>query len=107
MKRSAAWSSSPVVTPGRTLPASRLIVRTRMAPAAAIRSISSGLFLMIIEGGVSVVRSHRGYPPRGPFGGRRSDVFLEPQGGDHRADVVVHVGGAAGAVDALHQALLV
>ena len=49
MNRSAAWSSSWVVTPGRILPASRFIVRTRIAPAAAIRSICSGLFLMIIQ----------------------------------------------------------
>src|SRR5688500_18197431 len=48
MKRSAARSSSPVVTPGRTLPASRSIVRTRMSPARAILSISAGLFLMIM-----------------------------------------------------------
>src|SRR5437588_10366942 len=84
MNFSAAWSSSRVVTPGRTFPAMRFIVLTRMAPAAAIRSISSGVFLMI-----------------------KSHVFLEPQGGDHRPDVVVHLGGVAGAVDPAQDALLV
>src|SRR5690349_12009320 len=49
MNFSAARSSSPVVTPGRTLPASRSIVLTRRAPAAAILSISAGDFLMIIS----------------------------------------------------------
>ena len=48
MNFSAALSNSPVVTPGRTLAASRSIVRTRMSPARAIFSISAGVFLTII-----------------------------------------------------------
>ncbi len=47
MKRSAATSSSSVLTPGRTLPSTSLSVCTRIAPAAAIFSISAGVFLMI------------------------------------------------------------
>src|SRR5437588_3578739 len=84
MNFSAAWSRSPVVTPGRIFPASRFIVLTRMVPATAIRSISSGVFLMI-----------------------NSDVFLEAKGGDDRADVVVNLGGRTGSVDPPQQAVLV
>ena len=53
MNCSAACVELAVVTPGRILPASRFIVRTRMAPAAAIRSISSGVFLMITRQRIS------------------------------------------------------
>src|SRR5436305_8839903 len=86
MKRSAARSSSAVLTPGLTLPARRFIVRTRIAPAAAIRSISSGLFLMIIG---------------------LLHVLLEPQRRDHRPNVIVYLGWIASPVDAAHQPLLV
>src|SRR4051794_16113291 len=75
MNFSAAPSSSAVVMPGRILPASRSIVRTRMAPAAAIFSISAGDFLMIIA--VPMVR--------------RSQPLFEPQRRERRADVVVHL----------------
>src|SRR5690242_7567112 len=85
MNFSAAWSSSWVLTPGRTFPASRLIVLTRMSPAAAIRSISSGLFLMII-----------GAPPI-------SYVLFEAKRRDHRSDVIVDLSRIAGSVDALEQ----
>src|SRR5581483_8296566 len=84
MNFSAAWSSSAVVTPGRIFPASRLMVLTRIAPAAAMRSISCGVFLMIT-----------------------SDVLFEAKRGDHRADVIVHVGRRPGSVDAAHQSLVV
>src|SRR5215218_8319217 len=67
MNFSAAASSSPVVTPGRILPASRSIVLTRIAPAAAILSISAGDFLMIMA----------------------SETFFEAQSGEGRADVVM------------------
>src|SRR5450759_3776116 len=50
IKRSAAASSSSVLTPGRILPATRSSVAAWIAPAAAIFSISSGDFLMIIPG---------------------------------------------------------
>src|SRR5579875_3813300 len=92
MNFSAAWSSSPVLTPGRILPASRFIVLTRMSPAAAIRSISSGLFLMITACSETV---------------GRLDVILQPQGRDHGSDVVVHLGLLARPVDAAHQPPLV
>src|SRR3954447_14523223 len=85
MKRSAAWSSWSVVTPGRTLPASRSMVRTRMSPARAILSISAGVFLMIIGG---------------------SESLFEPQRREGGPDVVVDLGGAARAVEAPQQALL-
>src|SRR5690349_6227020 len=85
MNFSAARSSSSVVTPGRILPASRSMVRTSTSPAAAMRSISSGLFLMII----------------------RLHVLLEPQGGDHRPDVVVDIGLIPRPVDPAQQPLVV
>src|SRR3954467_10951690 len=85
MKRSAVWSSSIVVTPGRTLPASRSIVRTRISPARAILSISAGVFLMIIGG---------------------SESLFEPQRREGGPDVVVDLGGAARPVEAPQQALL-
>src|SRR4051812_35183345 len=91
MKVSAALSSSPVVIPGRTFPSSSLSVRTRMSPAAAILSISSGDFLMINCG-----RS-----------GESLDLFLEAQRRQRRADVIVHLGGRAGAVEALEDPALV
>src|SRR6476469_4180089 len=87
MNFSAASSSSRVVMPGRTFPASRFRVLTRTAPAAAIRSISSGLFLMITRPSLEVV--------------------LEPQSRDHRTDVIVDLGRVARAVDPPHHALLV
>src|SRR3954454_10197308 len=84
MKRSAAWSSSSVVTPGRTLPASRSMVRTRMSPAGAMLSISAGVFLMIMG----------------------SEPFFEPERREGGPDVVVDLGRAARAVEAPEQALL-
>src|ERR1700685_1266399 len=88
MNFSAAWSSSRVDTPERILPASRFIVLTRIAPDAAICSISAGLFFRII-------------------GPRSSYVVFEPQRCDHRTDVVMNLRRAAGTVDPPHQALLV
>src|SRR3954467_13653375 len=84
MKRSAVWSSSIVVTPGRTLPASRSIVRTRISPARAILSISAGVFLMIIAG---------------------SESFFEPQRREGGPDVVVDLSRAPRAVEAPQQCL--
>src|SRR3954469_9030591 len=89
MNFSAASSSSPVVTPGRTLPSSSLRVRTRMSPAAAILSISSGVLRMIMW-------------RVGPL-----DLFLEPQCGEGGPDVVVHLRRRAAAVEALQDAALV
>src|ERR687895_211666 len=85
MNFSAAWSSSSVVTPGRTLPASRSIVRTRMSPARAILSISAGVFLTIIG----------------------SEALFEAQRRERGADVVVDLGRGPRAVEAPQQALLI
>src|SRR4051795_13372923 len=90
MNRSAAASSSPVVTPGRTLPASRSIVRTRISPARAILSISAGDFLTIIA----------------PSRLDALQAFFEAQRGQRRADVVVHLDLVARAVEAAEQAAL-
>src|SRR5947209_17344506 len=87
MNFSAARSRSAVVVPGRILPATRFIVLTRIAPAAAIRSISSGVFLMIT------------WAPL--------DIFLETKRRNHRPDVVVNFGRLTRAVDPPHQSLLV
>src|SRR5205823_2909515 len=76
----------PADTPPPLLPASRSIVRTRIVPAAAIRSISADVFLMIIG---------------------RSDVVFQTKCGDHRPDVIVNLVGAARSVDPPHQSLLV
>src|SRR4051812_5676780 len=87
MKRSAAASSSAVVTPGRTLPSRSRSVRTRMSPAAAILATSSGVLRMIT--------------------GAPSDLFLEPEGGEGGADVVVHLGRRARPVEPLQEPTLV
>src|SRR3954447_18717396 len=84
MNFSAAASRSSVLTPGRTLPASRSMVRTRISPARAILSISAGVFLMIMG----------------------SETLFEPQRREGGPDVVVDLGGAARAVEAPQQALL-
>src|SRR3954469_17725174 len=86
MNFSAAASRSSVLTPGRTLPASRSMVRTRISPARAILSISAEVFLMIIGGA--------------------SEPLFEPQRREGGPDVVVDLGGAARAVEAPQQALL-
>src|SRR5579875_2083494 len=99
MNRSAARSSSAVLTPGRIFAASRFIARARICPAAAIRSISWGLFLMITAR-PSPRRSQELRP-------RRSHVLLEAQRRDHRTDMVMHLAGAARAVDPAQQPALV
>src|ERR671933_901246 len=98
MNRSAASSSSAVVTPSRTLDSRRRSVWTRITPAAAMRSISCGVFLMITarRGGVS-----RRCPPA------RSQLVLEAERRDRRPDVVVHLGGRARAVEAAQEIALV
>src|SRR3954451_13400422 len=87
MNFSAAASSSPVVTPGRTLPSSRCRVRTRMSPAAAIFSISSGVLRMIIATGRSDL-----------------DLLFEPERRQRGPDVVVDLGRRPYAVEALEDA---
>src|SRR3954454_17793732 len=82
MNFSAAPSSSAVVTPGRILPASRSMVLTRIAPAAAILSISAGDFLTIMT---------------------TSETFFEAQRRERRSDVVVHLDLVAGAVEPAQQ----
>src|SRR4051794_25201903 len=71
MNASAAASSSAVLTPGRIFPCTRLSVLTRMLPAAAILSISSGVFLRITGG-----------PSRGLF---------QSQSGERTPDVLAHL----------------
>src|SRR5918912_2235049 len=87
MKRSAARSRSAVVTPGRILPARRAIVFTRMAPAAAIFSISAGVFLTIMT--------------------KRLQALFEAQRRQRGADVVVDLHLVARAVEAAQQAPVV
>src|SRR6476619_2762404 len=91
MNFSAAWSSSAVVTPSRIFEARSFIVRTWMAPAAAIRSISWGDFL-------TITATSRGGRGRSPL-----QLVLEAQRRDRGADVVVHLGGRAAAVEAPQQ----
>src|SRR3954449_9109103 len=95
---SAARSRSAVVTPSRTLPSRSLSVRTRMAPAAAILSISSGV-LRMITAPYRVRARGRGDPA--------SELFLHAQRGDRRAQVVVHLRRAAGSVEAVQDVVLV
>src|SRR6476660_9000269 len=83
-------------TPSRTLPSSILRVRTRMAPAAAILSISSGVLRMITS--PYRVRARRACS---------SDLVLHAQRLDRRAEVVVHLGRAARAVEAVEEVAVV
>src|SRR3954470_7819701 len=92
MNFSAAWSRSRVVTPARTLPSSSRSVRTRMSPAAAIFSISSGVFLMITA--------------RSSLQGAL-DLLFEAKRGERRPDVIVHLRRAACALEALEDAAVV
>src|SRR3954468_4816634 len=103
MNFSAARSRSCVVTPSRTLPSSIFRVRTRMAPAAAILSISSGVLRMITTPYRVRGRS------RAPVGRRRppSVLAFHAQRLDRRAQVVVHLGRAARPVEAVQQIGLV
>src|SRR5918997_4906419 len=107
---SAARSRSSVVMPGRIFVSTSFSVRTRIAPAAAIASISAGLFLMIMRPG--------GPPPAAQYDLRNRPVagpppaplelVLEAQRGDRRPDVVVDLGGRTRAVEAPQEpALLV
>src|SRR3954468_12280974 len=82
MNFSAASSRSLVVTPSRTLPSTSWSARTRIDPAAAILSISSGDFLMIIAI-------------------RGSQLVLEAKRRDRCPEVVVDLGGRALAVESL------
>src|SRR5215210_2980705 len=85
MNFSAALSRSSVVTPGRILPAIRSIVLTRIAPAAAILSISAGDFLTIMTA---------------------SESLFEAQRGEGGTDVVVHLDLVLRAVEPAQQAAL-
>src|SRR3954451_1446259 len=93
---SAARSRSSVVTPSRTLPSRSLSVRTRMAPAAAILSISSGVLRMITAR--YRVRARRRRP---------LELVLHAQRGDRGPEVVVDLGRAAGAVEAVQDVVVV
>src|SRR3954471_3801912 len=98
---SAARSRSAVVTPSRTLPSSSLSVRTRMAPAAAILSISSGVLRMITAPYRVRARGGRARS-RG-----RSVLVLHAQRRDRRPEVIVDLGRAAGAIEAVQDVALV
>src|SRR5581483_8069583 len=92
MNRAAASSSSLVVTPGRTLEASILRQRAWTAPAAAIRSICSGVFLTITPAGPALDLLHPAeQPPVVVAGDQRvglAVLLLEPVA-DHLPLVVV------------------
>src|SRR3954462_5415259 len=96
---SAARSRSAVVTPSRTLDSSSLSVRTRMAPAAAILSISSGVLRMITTRYRVRARHRR------PSGG--SVLVLHAERRDRRPEMVVHLGRAARAVEAMQEIVVV
>src|SRR3954452_17811501 len=98
---SAARSRSAVVTPSRTLPSSSRSVRTRMAPAAAILSISAGVLRMITAPQGTCCVGGRGWARPG------SEHVLHAERLDRRAEVVVHLGRAAGAVEAVQDVALV
>src|SRR4051794_9023489 len=89
MKRSAASSSSAVVTPGWHLELSMRTQRAWMAPAAAIWSICSGVLRMITE-----------------FEGRALQLFLHALRRQHRPDPVADLSGHRPAVDATKNAAL-
>src|SRR4051812_49803477 len=84
MNFSAARSSSPVVTPGWALARSSDRQRVSTRPAAAILSISSGVLRMITG----------------------LELRLEPEGGQGRPDVAVHLVRRARAVEAPEQPLV-
>src|SRR3954471_6464952 len=92
MNFSAALSRSPVVTPVRALPRSMLRQRASTRPAAAIFSISSGVFRTITED--SVVAASL------------LELVLEPQRCERGPDVVVDLAGRAFAVEAPEQVLV-
>src|SRR4051795_2593078 len=98
MKRSAAWSSSSVVTPGRTLRDRRSSTFVWMAPAAAMASISAGDFLMI------TTTQFRCAQARAPG---RSEPLFELERRQRVADVAVHVLRRSRAVEAVQQPRLV
>src|SRR3954464_14226301 len=92
MNFSAALSSSPGVTPVRAFPRSMVRQRAATRPAAAICSISSGVFRTITEDSV--------------VAGGRLELVLEPQRRQRGPYVVVHLAGRALAVEAAQHALL-
>src|SRR5581483_4654927 len=89
MNRAAASSSSLVVTPGRTLEASILRQRAWTAPAAAIRSICSGVFLTITPAGPAL------------------ELLLHAERGEDGADAIAHLVRAERAVHPAEQPPLV
>src|SRR5436305_1588476 len=95
MKRSAARSSSSVVTPTLALFRSMDRQRASTRPASAIFSISSGDLRRITA---------QAYPGRGS--GPRLQLLLHPEGRDGGPDVVVHLGGWARPVEAAQDPLL-
>src|SRR6266550_346472 len=92
MKRSAASSSSAVVMPGWHFERSMRRHRAWITPAAAIRSICSGVFLMIIR------RSPRQRKPS-------LELFFHAQGGEQGSNPVVDLVGLQRAVHPPQQSL--
>src|SRR4051794_20584060 len=92
MNFSAALSRSPVVTPVRAFPRSMLRQRASTRPAAAIFSISSGVFRTITGREPSCL----------PW----LELVLEAKRGEGRAYVIVHLAGGALAVEAAQEVLL-
>src|SRR5918994_7222730 len=90
MNRSAAWSSSAVVTPGLHLERSMRRQRAWISPAAAIASICSAVLRMIIERYIS---------PQTLASTRLSNLLFHPQGGKHRVDALTNFLRGPGAVD--------
>src|SRR4051812_3520910 len=96
MNFSAALSSSPVVTPVRALVRSIERQRASTRPAAAIFSISSGVFRTIT--GDSVEAAGKPEPAL--------ELVLEPERGERGPYVVVNLAGRALAVEAAEQVLI-
>src|SRR5947209_383918 len=101
MKRSAARSSSSVVTPTLALPLSIVRQRASTRPASAIFSISSGDLRRI------TAEAYPGSPAPPPSSSRpRLQLLLHPECRDRGPDVVVHLGGRARPVEAPQDPLL-
>src|SRR5437764_144362 len=100
MNFSAAWSSSPVVIPGRVFAFSIVRQRASTRPAAAIFSISSGVLR-----GITLTSVERPAAWRLPDG--RLQLVLQPEGGEGGANVVVDLARRACAVESAEHGGLV
>src|SRR4051794_8902973 len=96
MNFSAALSRSPVVTPARAFPRSSVRVRARTRPAAAIFSISSGVFWTITLESVACKK----------LGPLLLKLVFQAQRGERGTDVIVHLARRALAVEGPQQVAL-